>query len=69
MADLNLNEPTPRDELVTLLTSPQHAPMSDHAPDWSGNPECVSCPWPLHMLPPEEIADVLIAAGWTKGQP
>ena len=66
MADLNLNEPTPRDELVTLLTSPQHAPMSDHHPETG---ECMSCPWPMHMLPPEEIADVLIAAGWTKGQP
>lgn len=49
-----------REALLDLLNSSQHAPMSAHDPR-SG--ECVDCPWPLYALPPEEIADAILASG------
>ena len=58
-----------RDALIELLESSQHAPMNDHVPDPAGNPECVSCPWPLHALDPAAIADVILAAGWSRPVP
>ena len=54
---------TAREELIVALMSEQHAPMSDHDPR---DGSCRSCPWPLCMLPPPEIADALIAEGWRK---
>lgn len=42
--------------IAAALNSPQHAPMSDHHAETG---ECVSCPWPLHMLGPDEIARVV----------
>lgn len=52
----------PREALVALLNSPEHAPMSTHDPR---DGSCQSCPWPLHEMPPEDIADAILAAGWT----
>lgn len=52
----------PREALVALLNSPEHAPMNTHDPR---DGSCQSCPWPLHEMPPERIADAILAAGWT----
>ncbi len=53
---------TPREQLVEILNSPQHAPESTHS---RADGSCSECPWPLHALPPDRIADAIIAAGWT----
>ena len=50
--------------LVALLESPQHAPMNTHN---GADGSCMDCPWPLHMLPPGDVADGLLAAGYSKG--
>lgn len=47
-----------RDELLELLMSSQHAPRDTHHGETG---ECLQCPWPLHALPPDDIADVLTA--------
>lgn len=55
-----------REALKELLTSSQHAPMDTHSPiDGS----CQECPWPLHALGPDEIADALLAAGYRRTRP
>lgn len=46
-----------RDELIEVLNSPQHAPESTHS---GRDGSCVECPWPLHALPPDRIADAVI---------
>lgn len=51
-----------RDEVLAALMRPEHAPMSDHTRDAAGHPECFSCPWPAHELPPEDLATVLADA-------
>lgn len=43
-----------REALLALLGRPDHAPMSTHDPR---DGSCQSCPWPLHEMPPEDIAD------------
>lgn len=48
----------PREALVALLGRPDHAPMSTHDPR---DGSCQSCPWPLHEMPPEDIADAILA--------
>ena len=48
----------PREALVALLNHPDHAPMSTHDPR---DGSCQSCPWPLHEMPPEDIADAILA--------
>lgn len=55
-----------REALIELLESPQHAPMIDHD---SRTGECLVCPIPLHACSPDEIADALLAAGWTRPVP
>ena len=52
----------PREALLALLRQADHAPMSTHDPR---DGSCQSCPWPLHEMPPEDIADAILAAGWT----
>lgn len=52
-----------RDELIADLSREEHAPMSDHDPR---DGSCRSCPWPIYMLGPDDIADALIAEGWRK---
>lgn len=47
-----------REALVALLNHPDHAPMSTHDPR---DGSCRSCPWPLHEMPPEDIADAILA--------
>src|SRR5690348_11519077 len=47
-----------RDQIVGLMNQSEHAPMSDHDPR---DGSCVSCPWPLHALGPEAIADAFMA--------
>jgi hypothetical protein len=47
----------PREALVALLGRPDHAPMSTHDPR---DGSCQSCPWPLHEMPPEDIADAIL---------
>lgn len=54
-----------REALMELLTSSQHAPMSTHNP-LSG--ECEQCPWPLHELGPDAIADAILAK-WPRREP
>ena len=54
---------TAREELIQELLRSEHAPMIDHDP-YDGS--CRSCPWPLHLLSPDDIADALIAEGWRK---
>lgn len=48
-----------REALVNVLNSPEHAPMSDHDPR---DGSCRSCPWPVHMLAADDIADHLFAS-------
>lgn len=48
-----------RDEVLAALLKPEHAPMSDHHPVTG---ECLSCPWPAHELPPEDLATLLADA-------
>lgn len=55
-----------REALVELLESSQHAPMIDHD---SRTGECLMCPIPLHACSPDEIADALLAAGWSRPIP
>ncbi len=52
------NEQSIRDELISALDSPQHAPMSTHS-GYDGS--CQDCPWQLSQLPPEDMADALLA--------
>lgn len=47
-----------RDDLIELLMREEHAPMGMHDPR---DGSCTQCPWPLHMLPPEDIADAVLA--------
>lgn len=47
-----------REALVALLNHPDHAPMSTHDPR---DGSCRSCPWPLHEMPPEDIAGAILA--------
>lgn len=47
-----------REALVALLGRPDHAPMSTHDPR---DGSCQSCPWPLHEMPPEDIADAILS--------
>lgn len=48
-----------RDALIALMQSSQHAPMETHD---TRSGECLQCPWPLHALGPEAIADEVLAA-------
>ena len=52
---------TTREQLKEILNSPQHAPESTHS---GTDGSCLVCPWPLHALPPDRIADAILAAGW-----
>lgn len=45
--------------LAKVLKRPEHAPMSTHDPR---DGECRECPWPMHELPPHDLAYVLLAA-------
>ena len=47
-----------REALVALLWQADHAPLSAHDPR---DGSCQSCPWPLHEMPPEDIADAILA--------
>lgn len=54
-----MSEFTPNaDELLAMLTHAVHAPASTHSP-YDGS--CSECPWPLHQLPPEDMARELAA--------
>lgn len=56
-----MSDTTPRDQLIELLYSQTHAPMSTHS---QADGSCTECPWPTHHLPPEELADRLLEVGW-----
>lgn len=71
MTDLNLNESTARDELVTLLSEHDYdmsVPDGGGVVTWG----CAAGDGPddetydAHLA---HLADVLLAAGWTKEQP
>lgn len=47
-----------RDELAAFLDSPTHAPMDTHS---GRDGSCLECPWPVHELPPADLADAIIA--------
>ena len=47
-----------REAMIAALYAPTHAPMSTHH---GGTGECLQCPWPVHELGPEEIADAVLA--------
>lgn len=47
-----------REEVIDRLRAAEHAPMYDHD---ERDGSCRSCPWPLHMLAPEDIADAILA--------
>lgn len=49
-----------RQAILNVLGQGEHAPMYDHD---ERDGSCRSCPWPVHALGPEVIADRLIAAG------
>lgn len=47
-----------REELLAVLNSAEHAPPNTHSPvDGS----CQECPWPVHHLGPDVIADAILA--------
>lgn len=54
--DAALTEAADREAILDLLNSAQHAPSGDHDQDGG----CRSCPWPLYMLGPDEVADALV---------
>lgn len=45
-----------RDELEAFLDSPTHAPRDTHS---GADGSCLECPWPVHELPPADLADAL----------
>jgi hypothetical protein len=47
-----------RENVIDRLRAAEHAPMYDHD---ERDGSCRSCPWPLHMLAPEDIADAILA--------
>jgi hypothetical protein len=47
-----------REDVLDRLRAPEHAPMYDHD---ERDGSCRSCPWPLYMLAPEDIADAILA--------
>lgn len=47
-----------RESVIDRLRAAEHAPMYDHD---ERDGSCRSCPWPLHMLAPEDIADAILA--------
>ena len=49
-----------REKVSGVLMGEVHAPMTHHDPH---DGSCVSCPWPVHELGPEEITDALIKSG------
>lgn len=44
-------------KLAEVLDSPTHAPAATHS---AHDGSCSECPWPVHQLPPEELAHVLV---------
>ena len=57
-----------RERLIERLNADEHAPMSTHNPETGA---CTQCPWPLHVLPPEAIADAIlpiVEAVWEEGR-
>lgn len=46
------------EQVEELLNSEVHGPMSSHDPR---DGSCQSCPWPLHELPPADVAAAIVA--------
>lgn len=53
----------PESELLSALLALDHAPMSTHN---SRDGSCTECPWPLHELPPDDMAARLAEQGFVR---